>query len=95
MYRMGGSLLLGMLLLLGAAGGAHAKPQATVILDSYTLLNARLSWDAPVRIGGSSEGLRFSVYGKNLLDEDVEVTFLPIDMTLPGSTYYGTVEVRF
>ena len=72
-----------------AGGGTVAT------LDSYTLLNARLSWDAPVRIGSSSEGLRFSVYGKNLLDEEIEETFLPIDMQLPGSTFYGAVEIRY
>ncbi len=72
-----------------AGGGAVAT------LDSYTLLNVRLSWDAPVRIGGSSEGLRFSIYGKNLLDEEVLETFLPIDMQLPGSTFYGAIEVRY
>ncbi len=69
--------------------------QSTAILDSYTLVNARLSWDAPVRIGGSDEGLRFSVYGKNLLDEEIEETFLPIDTELPGATYYGAIEIRY
>ena len=67
-----------------------------VTLDSYTLVNARLSWDAPIRIGKASEGLRFSIYGKNLLDEEEIVeTFLPINMTLPGSTFYGAIEIRY
>lgn len=73
-----------------ASGG-----RSTAILDAYTLLNARLSWDAPVKIGRSSEGLRFSVYGKNLLDEEIEETFLPIDLQLPGSTFYGAIEIRY
>ena len=73
-----------------AAGG-----RTVGILDAYTLLNARLSWDAPVRIGRASEGLRFSVYGKNLLDEEIEETFLPINMELPGSTFYGAIEIRY
>ena len=73
-----------------AAGNA-----TTGLLDANTLLNVRLSWDVPVRIGRSSEGLRLSVYGKNLLDEDIEETFLPIDMQLPGSTFYGAVEIRY
>ncbi|MEM7582288.1 MAG: TonB-dependent receptor [Acidobacteriota bacterium] len=73
-----------------ASGG-----QTAVTLDSYTLVNARLSWDAPVRLGGSDEALRFSIYGKNLLDEDIEETFLPIATELPGATYYGAIEVRY
>ena len=51
--------------------------------------------DAPIRIGNSSEGLRFSVYGKNLTDEEYAETFLPIDMQLPGTTYYGAIELRY
>ena len=70
-------------------GGAAGK------LDPHTLLNVRLSWDAPIRIGSSSEGLRFSIYGKNLLDEVIEETFLPINMQLPGNTFYGSVEIRY
>ena len=67
----------------------------TVELDEYTVVNARLSWDAPIRIGNSSEGLRFSLYGKNLTDEEYVETFLPIDMQLPGTTYYGAIELRY
>lgn len=65
------------------------------VLEDYTLLNARLSWDAPLRLGRSAEALRLSVYGKNLLDEEYRETLLPIDMHLPGTTYYGSVELRF
>ena len=72
-----------------AGGGAIAT------LDDYTLVNVRVSWDAPVRIGSASQGLRLSLYGMNLLDEEVEETFLPIDMQLPGSTFYGAVEIRY
>ncbi|MEM7356020.1 MAG: TonB-dependent receptor, partial [Acidobacteriota bacterium] len=73
-----------------------AGQSRTAILDAYTLLNARLSWDAPVRIGRSSEGLRLSVYGKNLLDEDeIDETFLPINQHLPGRTFYGAIEIRY
>ncbi len=80
----------------GPSAWNFAGGGTTATLEDYTLLNVRLSWDAPVRIGSASEGLRFSGYGKNLLDEDeIEETFLPIDMRLPGSTFYGSVEVRF
>jgi len=73
-----------------AAGG-----RTTVTLDAYTVVNLRLSWDAPVRIGNSAQGLRFTVYGKNLLDEEYLETFLPINMRLPGATYYGAIELRY
>ncbi len=73
-----------------ASGG-----RATVLMDDYALVNVRLSWDAPVKLGNSSEALRFSVYGKNLFDEEVEETFLPIDMELAGSTFYGAIELRY
>jgi outer membrane receptor protein involved in Fe transport len=65
------------------------------VLDSYTLLNAKLSWDAPVSFG-RGRGLRLSIYGRNLLDEDdIVETFLPIDMTFSERTIYGAVEILF
>ena len=67
----------------------------SVTLESYTLVNARLSWDAPVKLGNSDEALRFSIYGKNLLDEEVVETFLPINMELAGESYFGSLELRF
>lgn len=73
-----------------AAGG-----RSTARLDSYTLVNLRLSWDAPVRLGRSSEAVRLSVYCKNLLNEEVVETFLPIDMQLAESTFYGVIEIRY
>ena len=72
------------------AGGGQ-----TATLEDFTLVNLRLSYDAPIRIGNAAEGLRFSVYGKNLLDEEYVETFLPIDMTLAGATYYGAIELRY
>ena len=66
-----------------------------VTLDGYTMVDLRLSWDAPWRWGNAGEALRFSVYGKNLLDEEIVETFLPIDMARPGMTFYGAVELRY
>jgi iron complex outermembrane receptor protein len=66
------------------------------VLDSYTLLNLKLSWDAPVSLGRAGRGLRLSVYGKNLLDEDdVSETFLPINMNIAERTVYGAIEILF
>ena len=76
-------------------GAWNFQGTGSVPLDSYTQLNLRLSWDAPWRWGASGESLRFSVYGKNLLDEEIVETFLPIDMVRPGSTFYGAVELRY
>ncbi len=73
-----------------ASGG-----RAPAVLEAYTLVNLRLSWDLPISLGRAARGLRLSVYGKNLLDEEIRETFLPIDMQLPGSTFYGSVEVQF
>ena len=64
-------------------------------MEGYTQVNFRLSWEAPWRWGNASESLRISVYGKNLLDEEVVETFLPIDMVLPGTTFYGAIELRY
>ena len=68
---------------------------STAELESYTLVNARLSWDAPIQIGNKSDALRFSIYGQNLLDEEPTETFLPIDMRLAGTTFYGAIELRY
>lgn len=73
-----------------ASGG-----RTTATLEDQTQLNLRFSWDAPIRLGRSSEALRLSIYGKNLLDEEIIETFLPINSELPGTTYYGAVELRY
>jgi len=66
------------------------------VLDSYTLLNMKVSWDAPFHFGRAGRGLRLSIYGKNLLDQDdISETFLPIDLRLSERTVYGAVEILF
>ncbi len=66
------------------------------VLDDYTLLSCKLSYDPPLRWGNSGQGLRLSATAKNLLDdEEIVETFLPIDMRLPGRTYFGSLEFRF
>lgn len=61
-------------------------------LEAYTRLGARLSWDLPFKI---ADGLRLSVYGKNLLDEEIVETYVPINMTQPGRTFYGAIELKY
>jgi outer membrane receptor for ferrienterochelin and colicins len=61
-------------------------------LESFTRLGARLSWDLPLKI---ADGLRLSLYGKNLLDEEIVETYVPINMTQPGRTFYGAIELKY
>ncbi|MCB1036934.1 MAG: TonB-dependent receptor, partial [Acidobacteria bacterium] len=80
---------------LGPSAWNFAGGGTTPVLDAYTQVNARLSWDAPFSFDRTGRGLRFTIYGKNLLDEEIVETFLPINQTLPGTTFYGAVELLF
>lgn len=73
-----------------ASGG-----QVLGTLDAYTKANVRLSYDLPWKLGNTDDALRFSIYGKNLLDEEITETYLTLDMTQPGRTYYGAIELRY
>lgn len=64
-------------------------------LDQDTLVNVRLSYEPPVGWGRTDRGLKISLHGKNLLNEEIVETLLPINMLLPESTYYGALEIRF
>ncbi len=61
-------------------------------LEAFTRVGMRLSWDLPFKI---ADGLRLSVYGKNLLDEEIVETYVPINMTQPGRTWYGAIELKY
>lgn len=67
----------------------------TGTLDSYTLLNARLSYDLPWAIHGSSQPVRVSLIGKDLLDEAPAETLIPLDVHLPGREIFGSVDFGF
>lgn len=69
--------------------------RSTATLDEYTVVNVKLSYEPPVRLGAAERGLRFSLIGKNVFDEEYVETLLPIDMQLPLSTWYGAVELSF
>jgi len=64
-------------------------------LSSYALVNARLSYELPLVLPNASRPLRFSVYGKNLLDERPRETFVGIDSSLVGRTFYGAFDLGF
>lgn len=61
-------------------------------LEAFTRIGMRLSWDLPFRI---ADGLRLSVYGKNLLDEEIVETYVPIAMEQPGRSWYGAIELKY
>ena len=61
-------------------------------LDAFTRVGVRLSWDLPFKI---ADGLRFSVYGKNLLDEDITETYVGVNQKQPGRTFYGAIELKY
>jgi len=64
-------------------------------LPSYTLLNARVSYDIPSRLGTRDLPIRFTLFGNNLLDEDAEETIVGAPMNLAGKEIFGQVELRF
>jgi len=61
-------------------------------LAAFTRASMRLSWDLPFKI---AEGLRFSVFCKNLFDEEIVETYIPINMEQPGRTWYGALELKY
>lgn len=64
-------------------------------LPSYTLLNARISYDIPSRLGARDLPIRFTLFGNNLLDERPEETILGSSTELAGREFSGQVELRF
>ena len=63
--------------------------QATI--PAYTFLNARVSYDFPIR----KHPLRFTLFAHNLLDERPRETFIGVDTTLVGREIFGQVELRW
>jgi iron complex outermembrane receptor protein len=59
---------------------------------SYTLLNARVSYDVPfVR----SRPIRFTLFGNNLLNKRPEETIVGAENRMTGREFFGQVEVNF
>ena len=63
--------------------------------DSYALVNARVSYDLPFEVGPRNRPIRISVFGNNLLDEQVKETLIGVDTTLTGRQVFAQVEVNF
>ncbi len=64
-------------------------------LPSYTLLNARLSYDLPLRAIGKDRPLRLSVFGDNLLDKRPEETIVGAPNRIVGREFFAQLEVHF
>ena len=62
-------------------------------LPSYTLLNARTSYD--VNAFGLKQPIRLSLIGQNLLNKHPEETFLGVETELTGREVFGQIEVHF
>lgn len=65
---------------------------ATSPLPSYTLLNARVSYDVPFV---HSRPIRFTLFGNNLLNKRPEETIVGTENRLAGRGFFGQVEVNF
>lgn len=64
-------------------------------LDAYGRLNARASYDLPLRLGGRDRTLRLSIIGNNLTDETPRETLIGVDTTVTGREVFGQVELHF
>ena len=65
---------------------------AATPLPSYTLLNARVSYDVPFV---HSRPIRFTLFGNNLLNKRPEETLVGAENRLAGREFFGQVEVNF
>ena len=77
------------------AGGAEDPSLlfTPVPLESYALLDARVSYDLPFDLGKQKRPLRLTVHGRNLLDEKVKETFIGVDTTIPGRELFAEVSI--
>lgn len=65
------------------------------VLEGYTLLNARLSYDLPFDVAGKKRPVRVGVSGRNLLDKRPEETFVGIGTDIVGREVFGEVSIDF
>jgi len=63
-------------------------------LPSYTLLNARVSYDVPFAMP-KDRPLRVTLFGNNLLDKRVEETIIGATNRIAGREFYAQLEAHF
>ena len=71
-------------------GATSFEDHSMRTLESYTLINLRLSYELPAR-----RTLTLSLYGKNLLDEEVLETLTGVKNQIAGRQFYGGLRLRF
>ena len=74
---------------------AGLPPGTTPVLHSYTLVNARVSYDIPLHRGGANQPLRLTLFGNNLLDKRAVETLIGVNTALAGREFFAQVELHF
>lgn len=69
--------------------------QRSPVLEAYTLLDSRLSYDLPFDVGQKKRPVRLSLYGKNLLDERPRETLIGVNTSIAGREFFGELSVDF
>lgn len=65
------------------------------VLDAYTLVNLRLSYDLPFQFGGARQAPRISLLVKDVFDEAPVETLIPFDLHLPGREVFASLDFDF
>jgi outer membrane receptor protein involved in Fe transport len=65
------------------------------VLDGYTLVNAKLTYDLPFDFGNKKRPVRLGLSGRNLLDRRPEETFVGVPMNIVGREVFGEMSVDF
>jgi iron complex outermembrane receptor protein len=73
---------------------AGLPPGSIPTLDSYTLINGRVSYDLPFE-RGARRPLRVTIFGNNLLNKKVLETLIGVDTHLVGREFFAQLEVHF
>ena len=64
-------------------------------VPGYTLVNARVNYDLPFRMGAAGRPMRVSIFGQNLLNKRPEETILGSVNRLTGRQVFAQLEVHF
>jgi outer membrane receptor for ferrienterochelin and colicins len=65
------------------------------VMDAYTLVNLRLSYDLPFQFGGARQAPRVSVFVKDVFDEAPVETLIPFNLHLPGREVFASLDFDF
>jgi outer membrane receptor protein involved in Fe transport len=65
------------------------------VLDGYTLVNAKLTYDLPFDFGNKKRPVRVGISGRNLLDRRPEETFVGVPTAIVGREVFGEASIDF